>query len=352
MAVAIGVETTDGVLATTPTRPVAAPHDVGPTLALVVATGGDVGADKTGDGGCQMDLRQETPLMGGVLVENQAPGTAQLDEAGLAEIGGTSALPDPRQELPLVDVHEREGDNLGIGEGHVVSVGLPHIAQVTARLDQLTVGPREEASIDGTNDLDWHEEWAHVDPASRAEGDYFQISISEALEDAGHAVGEENEVSSGHQHLNTSPHEIALHGREFPKDSLAGLLLQEFEAYRKMKTFCAQIVKTLAPPLLKEIQASTLRADAVPFTPRRSAWVAGAPPSTGCTKSKEAENVLIRALGLVPDDLQVDEDAVRELHQLLGSPLRVQHVRIIAGLFGKTLPEGPALRAMEQTVVS
>lgn len=48
--------------------------------------------------------------------------------------------------------------------------------------------------------------------------------------------------------------------------------------------------------------------------------------------------MLLRALGLVPEDLTVDDVAVQELKDLLDSLLREQHVRVIAALFGKTVP--------------
>lgn len=52
--------------------------------------------------------------------------------------------------------------------------------------------------------------------------------------------------------------------------SLDGMTPPEAIAYTKLKAFCVNIVKKLAPPLLKEVQASILRPDAEPFTPRRT----------------------------------------------------------------------------------
>lgn len=37
---------------------------------------------------------------------------------------------------------------------------------------------------------------------------------------------------------------------------------QEAHAYGKLKSFCSNIIKKLAPPLLKEVQAAQLRPDA------------------------------------------------------------------------------------------
>ena len=55
-------------------------------------------------------------------------------------------------------------------------------------------------------------------------------------------------------------------------------------------------------------------------------------------KATPVENVLLHALGLVPADLVPHEDDVQELNELFDTPLRDQHVCIIAALFGKTVP--------------
>lgn len=49
-----------------------------------------------------------------------------------------------------------------------------------------------------------------------------------------------------------------------------GMTAQEAVVYRKLKSFCANIIKKLAPPLLWEVQASQLRPEAEPFTPKRT----------------------------------------------------------------------------------
>lgn len=203
---------------------------------------------------------------------------------------------------------------------HVEPSGAPHVAQVTAQFDQLTVDPRIEATLDPVG----HEDSGSVGHVEFEQEDYFQVSLSACEEDGAaevQAEGGNHEASSGLRLAATLQDVDELHGNQPPEESLAGLTLQEMQAYGKMKAFCARIVQTLAPPLLKEIQASNLRADAPPFTPRRSAHVMSVPAAGKSTKCRKAENVLIRALGLVPDDLQVDDEAVQELHKLLGSPL-------------------------------
>lgn len=58
----------------------------------------------------------------------------------------------------------------------------------------------------------------------------------------------------------------------------------------------------------------------------------------GTTKATPAENVLLRALGLAPNDLEVDEQMVEDLKGMFDSPLCEQHIRVIASLFGKVMP--------------
>lgn len=71
----------------------------------------------------------------------------------------------------------------------------------------------------------------------------------------------------------------------------------EAEAYRKLKWFCSQLVKKIAPPLLKEVQASSLRPEAEPFMPRRTTH-GSRKAATTSSKATHAENVLMRVLGL------------------------------------------------------
>ena len=118
----------------------------------------------------------------------------------------------------------------------------------------------------------------------------------------------------------------------------SGMTPQEAVAYGRLKAFCSHIMKKLAPPILKEIQASSLRPEAEPFTPKRTTRAAKRTATLGSSTATPAENVLLRMLGLVLEDLQVDDSAVQELKTLFDSPLREQHVRVIAALFGKALP--------------
>ncbi|XBH64439.1 hypothetical protein VPH35_118202 [Triticum aestivum] len=118
----------------------------------------------------------------------------------------------------------------------------------------------------------------------------------------------------------------------------SGLTTKEAEMYVKLKAFCSSIVKKLAPPILGEVQASTLRVEAEPFTPRRTTRAAKKSAVQAAPRATPAENVLLRMLGLIPEDLEVEDTAVQELKSLFDSPLREQHVCVIAALFSKELP--------------
>lgn len=134
--------------------------------------------------------------------------------------------------------------------------------------------------------------------------------------------------------------------------SRGGMTTQEAIAFDRLKTFCANIMKKLAPPLLREVQASSLRPEAEPFTPKRTTRAAKRNASASVAKPKPAENVLLRTLGLMPDDMVADESVVQELQKLFDSPLREQHVRVIAALFGKTVPPVDELASGGATAIT
>ena len=86
-------------------------------------------------------------------------------------------------------------------------------------------------------------------------------------------------------------------------------------AFGKLKWFCNALARKLAPPLLLEVQ-SFLRPDAEPFTPQRATRSAKRAPAAK-SKATQAENVLMRALGLVPEDLDGNDDTIAELAEIL-----------------------------------
>lgn len=104
-------------------------------------------------------------------------------------------------------------------------------------------------------------------------------------------------------------------------------------------------------PLLKEDQGSSLRPAAEPYMPRHTMRAAKRTAWMGASKAMSAKNVILRTLGLVADDLAVDNQVVEELKGLFNSPLREQHIMVIAALFGKSMPIGGDLARQDSVLV-
>jgi hypothetical protein len=109
----------------------------------------------------------------------------------------------------------------------------------------------------------------------------------------------------------------------------------------KLKVFCNNVIKTQAPPLLMEVESSRLLGQDVDLvTPRRlmrsSASVSR--PSKPLKRASVAENVLLKALGITPADLEVSEQASLDFKDMFNSPLQDQHIKVIAAIFGKEVP--------------
>jgi hypothetical protein len=119
------------------------------------------------------------------------------------------------------------------------------------------------------------------------------------------------------------------------------------EELLRIKAFCAHILRTLAPPLLREVEsANKLRADAEPFTPRRvtrrssSATTATPVPASAkpTRKASVAETVLLKALGFTAFDLAATDEELLAFKRMFDSPVCDQQLRVMAALFGKTMP--------------
>jgi hypothetical protein len=69
----------------------------------------------------------------------------------------------------------------------------------------------------------------------------------------------------------------------------------------------------------------------------------------GARRSKKesvAETTLLKALGIMPAELEVNDDALQDFRDLFDSPVREQHLRAMAAIFGKTMPS--SLGVMEK----
>lgn len=102
----------------------------------------------------------------------------------------------------------------------------------------------------------------------------------------------------------------------------ARLSYKEELAVNNIKTFCAGLLKKLAPPVLKEFEGLRgVKPGQDPFTPRRTTRSLGV---GGPRKSKAsaAETVLLKTLGFDCEDLAVSEDTLGQLRQVFDSPLQ------------------------------
>ncbi|XBI55355.1 hypothetical protein VPH35_037194 [Triticum aestivum] len=122
-----------------------------------------------------------------------------------------------------------------------------------------------------------------------------------------------------------------------PSVELARLSSKEALALGNIKTFCAGLLKKLAPPLLKEIEvANGVRLGQDPLTPRRNTRSLSS--TSRSSKASAVETVLLKALGIAPDELAITEGALTQLREMFDSPLQDKHLRTIAAIFGKSLP--------------
>jgi hypothetical protein len=139
--------------------------------------------------------------------------------------------------------------------------------------------------------------------------------------------------------------------RKLPDPSAGDMTTTEKHVVARMKEFCSRILKALAPPLLQEVESMTsLRANAEPFTPRRSvrftSTATPARPGKQPKKASAAESALLKALGINPEGLTAGKDAIQELKDFFDSPVRDQQLHVLAAIFGKTMPARRELESL------
>ncbi|XBI17197.1 hypothetical protein VPH35_059302 [Triticum aestivum] len=110
-----------------------------------------------------------------------------------------------------------------------------------------------------------------------------------------------------------------------PMHAQADLLLPPKEqiAVANIKAFCTGLLKKLAPPLLKEIEAVCGKC-AAQDTPRRN--------------TRSSGDSAPQALGITPDGLAVRDEALGQLRQMFDSPIQEPQLRAMATIFGKAVP--------------
>jgi hypothetical protein len=69
---------------------------------------------------------------------------------------------------------------------------------------------------------------------------------------------------------------------------------------------------------------------------RRSAGII--PGDKPLKKASAAETVLLKALGITPSNLSVNEEDLLTFREMFDSPLRENQLRAVAAIFGKIVP--------------
>ncbi|XBI37274.1 hypothetical protein VPH35_122633 [Triticum aestivum] len=114
---------------------------------------------------------------------------------------------------------------------------------------------------------------------------------------------------------------------DLPMHVQTDLLLPPKEqiAVANIKAFCTGLLKKLAPPLLKEIEAVRGKGVALETSRRNTR------SSSACAPKKTA-------LGIIPDGLAVTDEALGQLRQMFDSPIQEPQLRAMAAIFGKAIP--------------
>ncbi|KAK1664022.1 hypothetical protein QYE76_052181 [Lolium multiflorum] len=256
---------------------------------------------------------------------------------------GTEMDPEERAKAMLVDP---------IGPARVLSPGFSSVgSSVRAGADQCT-DKGETGSVESQD----------VARKGQGEEDYFAVSVeipqrNHAMAQAQEALVDRvlnfTELEESQSTSFTGPNsamqlvprekicrreeEVDVGNQEQRQREALDLERQEME---RIKRFCASILKTLAPPLLHEVErASKLRAEAEPFTPKRvTRRTVATCASTQGKKASAAENALLKALGICPENLSATEEDLVRFRGFFDSPIRDSHVRVLASIFGKELP--------------
>jgi hypothetical protein len=71
----------------------------------------------------------------------------------------------------------------------------------------------------------------------------------------------------------------------------------------------------------------------------RSAALEAQESGKKASKASTAETVLLKALGICPEELSVDDEHLASFNEIFDSPLGERHVRVMASIFGKMVPQ-------------
>jgi hypothetical protein len=105
--------------------------------------------------------------------------------------------------------------------------------------------------------------------------------------------------------------------------------------------FCHNVIKTLAPPLLKEVESTRRQCQDDDLATPRHVTRSSVSKHSGkpLKRASAAESVLLKVLGFTPNDLEVSKQALQDFKELFDAPLQDQHIRVIVAIFGKSVPQ-------------
>ncbi|KAK1663152.1 hypothetical protein QYE76_051311 [Lolium multiflorum] len=266
----------------------------------------------------ERDIGKEQPSMR--LSENSGEDSGSWATTG-AESDPTAVREDVPVKSSVVEGHVESAERLGFIQ---ISISGSAFERDKRRLEDTADSVdsiaclEEDSPVLGSPCMSYTGPNSNMQMVPRLEGEHARPEVDNTTELS------REEASAGHRERN-------------------GMSESETIAFAKIKAFCANILKTLAPPLLKEVQGATrLCAEAEPFTPRRltrrSAAIATGASTTRARKASAGETVLLHTLGIVPSDLSVNEEDLQIFKGIFDSPIREQQLRVMASIFGKVMP--------------
>ncbi|KAK1697952.1 hypothetical protein QYE76_014649 [Lolium multiflorum] len=293
----------------------------------------------------------ERALQACVDVEASAPLVAPAVEKGqlTTEVGeqrSLTAVETACQDQLVQDVGPREDVAEGVREVSSEPLAGPGKAFTAMGLthDEEQVGPGREnvRVVNGTEYIQITlSEGQSLNSGSQEANNQTVRSLQDDLDRE--AVDSEGSADSSESLISLHGPDENMQGRVMDSGMRANMSLQEEAALGRMRRFCASILKKLAPPLLREIESSTsARLGAQTVEPRRvtrAAATGSTPAARRPRKATAAEAVLLKALGISEAELDVSDEAIAEFRALFDSPVREQHLRAMAAIFGKTMPD-------------
>jgi hypothetical protein len=290
-----------------------------------------------------------------ILLSGLGNKTTELVGADKEKAVASEGKADPGPEPLRSDAGVATGSELLLEGSPQVSAAEDPVVQIELQEEPAPARPSPERSVVEPCVVETAEETV---PGGEDElGDQNSGALSDSLAAASGSEFDSAQVLHGHicpdtlpkdgdrvqtgQELMLSPNARFNQTEELHQLFTGGSPQMQPVAIDKIKVFCTRILKALAPPLLREIEHSRrLGAEVEQCTPRRitrrSAGIT--PGDKPVKKASSAETVLLKALGITPANLTVNEEDLLTFRQMFDSPLRENQLRAVAAIFGKVVP--------------